>query len=77
MAINLWRRFNELIKPAGEEVVTVKVKHADGTITGETLTGETVRARCSFEVAVNEKIFVAGGEAKGKAPGLPYYELEI
>lgn len=77
MAINLWRRFEELIKPAGEEVVTVKVKHTDGTITGETLTGGTMRARCSFDVEAGERLFVAGGEARGKAPGLAYHEIEI
>lgn len=77
MAINLWRRFEELIKPAGEEVVTVKVKHTDGTITGETLTGEKVRIRCGFEVNVDERVFAAGGEARAKAPNLAYYEIGV
>lgn len=78
MAGNLWRRFEALIKPAAEEVVTVTAKHSDGTITGKTLTEEFVRVRCVFDVEVNDKVFVAGGgEAKAKAPNLTYYEVGI
>jgi hypothetical protein len=77
MAINLWRRFESLIKPAAEEVVTITAIHADGTVTATTMTGGTVRLRCAVEVVVGDKAFAAAGEVKGKAPDLTYYELEV
>ena len=77
MAINLWRRFESLIKPAAEEVVTIQAVHADGTVTATTLTDGVMRLRCSIEVAVGDKAFAAAGEIRAKAPSLPYYELEI
>ena len=33
MAINVWRRFGDLIKPPAEEVVTITTVHGDGTVT--------------------------------------------
>ena len=77
MAINLWRRFESLIKPAAEEVVTVTTVHADGTVTATTLTGGVMRLRCPIDIAQGEKAFAAEGEIRAKAPSLPYYELEI
>ena len=78
MAINLWKRFEELIKPAAEEVVIVTAVNAGGTITGNTLTGGVTRARCSIaDVAVGDRVFVGAGRVSGKAPSLPYYEEEI
>jgi len=77
MAINLWKRFEELIKPAAEEVVTITAIHADGTVSATTMTGGTVRLRCAIEVQVADKAFAAGGEVRAVAPSLTYYELEI
>ncbi len=77
MAINLWKRFEELIKPAAEEVVTITAVNADGTVTGTTLTGGVVRLRCAIDVSVDEKVFAAANEVKAKAPNLAYYELEV
>lgn len=77
MAINVWRRFEEMIKPAAEEVVVVKQVHSNGTVTAETLTGGTVRLRCAIEVMPKEKVFTAAGMVKAKAPALEYFELEI
>lgn len=77
MAINLWKRFENLIKPAAEEVVTITAIHADGTVTATTMTGGTVRLRCAIEIEVADKAFSAAGEVRAKAPALTYYELEV
>ncbi|MCG2744280.1 MAG: hypothetical protein L6271_10215 [Desulfobacteraceae bacterium] len=77
MAINLWRRFESLIKPAAEEVVTITAIHADGTVTATTMTNGVVRLRCAIELVVGDKAFAADGAIIGKAPSLTYYELEV
>jgi hypothetical protein len=77
MAINLWKRFEELIKPAAEEVVTITAIHADGTVSATTMTGGAVRLRCAIEVQVANKAFAAGGEIKAIAPNLTYFELDV
>lgn len=78
MATNIWRRFGNLIKPPAEEVVEVTAVNGNGTITGRTLTGGITRAKCALtDVALGERVFVAGGQVSGKAPNLPYYEVEI
>lgn len=77
MAINLWRRFEQLIKPAAEEVVTITAIHADGTVTATTMTGGAMRLRCAITVAVDDKAFAADGEVRAVAPSLTYYELEV
>lgn len=77
MAINIWRRFENLIKPAAEEVVIITAIHADGTVTATTMTGGTVRLRCAVEIEVGNKAFAAAGEVRAKAPALTYYELEV
>ncbi len=77
MAINIWRRFEELIKPASEEVVEVTAVHADSTISVKTMTNGAMRLRCAIAVSVGDKVFAAAGEVRGKAPGLTYYEIEV
>ncbi|PID76820.1 MAG: hypothetical protein CSB24_04640 [Deltaproteobacteria bacterium] len=77
MAINIWRRFEKLVKPAAEEVATVTAVHADGTITAESLTGGTLRLRCAIDVAVGGKVFTAGGAVLAKAPNLVYHEIAV
>ncbi len=77
MAINIWRRFEELIKPAAQEVVEVTAVHADGTVSVKTMTNGAMRLRCAIAVTVGNKVFAAGGEVRGKAPSLPYYEIEV
>ncbi len=77
MAINIWRRFEELIKPAAEEVVTITAVNGDGTVTATTLTNGVLRLRCSIDVSPGDKAFAAAGEIRAKAPSLAYYELEV
>ena len=77
MALNIWRRFGDLIKPPQQEVVTVTQIAGAGVVVASTVGGGTVRLRCGIEVAIGDKVFAAGGEVKSKAASLPYYELEI
>ena len=77
MAINVWRRFGDLIKPPTEEVVTVTTVHGDGTVTATTVGGGAVRLRCAIEVTVGDKAFAAAGEVRGVAPVLSYFEIEV
>ena len=77
MAINVWRRFGDLIKPPAEEVVTVTTVHDDGTVTATTVGGGAVGLRCAIEVTAGDKAFASAGEVRGKAPSLPYFEVEI
>ncbi len=77
MAINVWRRFEEMIKPAAEEVAEVTAVHADNTVSATSLTGGAMRLRCAISISVGDKVFAAGGEVRGKAPALPYYEIEV
>ncbi len=77
MESNIWRRFGELIKPAAEEIVTVKGAAAEGVISAETLSGGTVRLRCAIDVQIGDKVIAAGGAVLAKAPDLPYFELMV
>ncbi len=77
VAINIWRRFEELIKPAAQEVAEITAIHTDGTVSATSMTGGAMRLRCAISVAVGDKVFVAAGEVKGKAPSLPYYEIDV
>ncbi len=77
MAINVWRRFGDLIKPPTEEVVTVTTVHGDGTVTATTVGGGAVWLRCAIEVTAGDRAFAAAGEVRGVAPDLPYFEIEI
>lgn len=77
MALNIWRRFGDLIRPPHQEIVTVTRIVGAGVIEASTVGGGTVRLRCGIEVAPGDKVFAAGSEAKSKAASLPYYELEI
>jgi hypothetical protein len=78
MALNIWRRFGDLIKPAPEEVATVTLVYGDGTVAARALGGGLMRVRCAVEgVAMGDQVFVAGGEVRGKAPALRAVELEI
>ena len=49
----------------------------DGTVTASTVGGGSVRLRCSLELVVGDKAVASGGEVRGKAPDLPYFEIEI
>lgn len=76
--LNIWRRFGDLIKPPAEEAATVELLYGDGTIAVRCLAGGLMRVRCALEgVAVGDRVFVAGGEVKGKAPQLRAVEIEI
>ena len=77
MAINVWRRFGDLIKPPSEQVVTITTVHGDGTVTATTAGGGAVRLRCAIEVTAGDKAFASGGEVRGVAPALSYFEIEI
>jgi hypothetical protein len=77
VAINIWRRFEKLIKPAAEEVVTITAVNTDGTVTAETMAGAVMRIRCGIDVEVGDQVFVAAGEVKSIAPALTYYELDV
>lgn len=77
MAINIWRRFEEMIKSPAEEVVVITAVNSDGTVTGETLAGGVVRVRCGIDVTAGDQVFVAAGVVNSIAPELDYYELEV
>lgn len=76
MGTNIWKRFEALIKPEAMAIVTILALHADGTCTAEAMGGGTIRLR-GTSVPVGEKAFAAGGEIRGPAPNLTYYELEV
>ncbi|PIE72300.1 MAG: hypothetical protein CSA20_08530 [Deltaproteobacteria bacterium] len=77
MALNIWRRFEELIAPAAEEVVTITAVHSDGTVTATSMTGNTIRLRSAVDISAGDKAFAAAGEVKARAPALIYYEIEV
>jgi hypothetical protein len=77
VAINVWRRFGDLLKPPSEEVVTITLVNGDGTVTATTLTGQSVRLRCALDLTAGDKAFAAAGEVRGAAPSLTYHELEV
>ena len=75
--LNIWRRFGDLVKPAHQEIVTVVQVLGNSTVRATTVGGGQVTLRCNIEVAVNDRVFAAAGEVKGKAPNLEYHEIEI
>jgi len=77
MATNIWRRFEKLIEPAAEEVITITAVNSDETVTGSTFGNGTVRVRCSIDVEVGDQVFIADNRVTTKAPSLTYYEISV
>ena len=77
MATNLWARFQRLIPNSPTIIVTVmSVNTTDGTSLVTTAGGGTMRV-IGTSVPAAGKAFVRDNAIIGKAPDLPYYELEV
>lgn len=75
--LNIWKRFSTLIRPAPQEIMTVKQIVGNGTVVAETVSGGMVRLKCGINVNIDDKVLTQTGEVKSKTENLPYYEVEV
>lgn len=70
--VNSYLRFKSLLPQNSRYTITVTAINADGTSTGTTRGGGTVRVR-GTDVAVSDKAWVENGRIVGEAPSLTEY----
>ena len=73
---NIWQQFKALI-PEGVRVVgTITANNGNGTSQAKLRDGSVITVK-GGSVMVGQKVFIEKGEAKGTAPNLAQYEVEI
>lgn len=73
---NIWKMFSDLIPDDPVLIGTVLTQTPDGYSTLETPGGGIVKAK-GVTVAIGNKAFIQGGEVRGEAPDLPFYEVTV
>lgn len=73
---NIWRIFSDLMPAEPMLVGTVLAHFDDDYSTIEMPGGGVIRAR-GTGVAIGDKAFVQGGEVRGEAPDLTFYEVTV
>lgn len=73
---NIWKLFSDLIPEDPVLIGTVLTHTPDGYSTLATPGGGVVKAK-GVSVAIGDKAFIQGGEVRGEAPDLPFYEVTV
>ena len=76
MTNNAYTQFKNLIPKSVTTVITITAVNTDGTTTGTTLAGTTVRV-AGNSLSVGDKAYVKDGAILRKAPDLPITEVDI
>lgn len=75
-SVNQYSKFRRLVDNSHTEIITISSVNGDGTSTGTTPSGDTVKVR-GESVLVNDKAFVKDNLIVGKAPNLTISEILV
>lgn len=73
---NLWAKFAELLPGDPTLIGKVSSHTADGYSILEMPGGGVMKAK-GISVTTGKKVFVQGGEVRGEAPELEYFEVDV